>query len=728
MSRPLHGLCAGLLLALLLGSHRPGLAADAVPVWQTQFSDSGFDSDHRLECAVSISLPDSDLGTIFSHLSAFSGVALTCDDDLRSRPITLYLPLTRLKDAMAELASFTMCEWWEMDDPSGYRMRKTPTLRQAEEKTLARYSSCDFSPPEADPELVEAVARRLREYEESLSVPQDQLVEEYEDSDPWLAASQLNPLYRGLIPFLTSLSHEDIRLMAVGRLSLRIADLPTGVLNHLERAALGDFDNNLDYGPRLYHPRPDTFTLYSNWEERWDHATIDISWLPEAESGDVCIRFNVPDTHASTPVMPIRAKDGARSIALDQIFRRTHRIATPEQIKEKIARIAPISEAENERGGREKASRTNNERLSLLRKLGADWSDKAVLERRVIPWPDASRTASLGEVLVSIAEQADMPLVADYVVDYLGGTVPPELWKEQTVREALERASRRWGSDTVWSKPLGRYARVNSGNSGAVILSLASPSPEFLRKCEEAAQGKQSATLEDFLSLVGDMGPGQAYLGFIPTRWQYASRKFTPLLIYVDAPNLRRMLAGDEIRFVELAESQRRLIATYVGSGRSRLTEADLVRATLKLLRTPRGSMHGPLVLLCEYHLSADAIARQVLLECPLSVPFDPPAPVNERILEPEPAPLGPPTDATLIQTNWLYWGYVTYGENRAAMLTNDSTGEMEIAEEGQSFRGLVVSSATDTFAALCDSAGDSYTLALRPRASSEPDLSDLPL
>ena len=95
---------------------------------------------------------------------------------------------------------------------------------------------------------------------------------------------------------------------------------------------------------------------------------------------------------------------------------------------------------------------------------------------------------------------------------------------------------------------------------------------------------------------------------------------------------------------------------------------------------------------------------------------------------EPEPVPSGPPTDAALVQTNWLYRGYVTYGESRAAMLTNDSTGEMEIVEEGQGFRGLVVASVTDTSALLRGSAGDSYTLSLRPRAASEPDLSDLPL
>jgi len=227
---------------------------------------------------------------------------------------------------------------------------------------------------------------------------------------------------------------------------------------------------------------------------------------------------------------------------------------------------------------------------------------------------------------------------------------------------------------------------------------------------------------------VGDMEPVQAYLNFIPTRWQYAARKFTPLLMCVGAANLRRMLAGEEIKFAELAENQRRGLVMLAGSGRSRLTEADLVRATLRLLRTPRGSNYRGLVLMCERPLAGDAIDRQVLLECPPSVPFDPPAPLDESIPTPVPVSSGPPADAALTQTNWLYRGYVTYGERRAAMLTNDSTGEMEIVEEGQGFRGLVVASVTDTSALLRGSAGDSYTLSLRPRAASEPDLSDLPL
>jgi hypothetical protein len=586
----------------------------------------------------------------------------------------------------------------------------------------------DFSPPEADPKAVKAITRRLREYAQSLSVPHDELVEKYEDSDPWLAASQLNPFYRGLIPFLTSLSPEEIRLLAVGRLSLRIAELPTGVRNHLERAALGDFDNRLDFGPRLHHPQPDSATLYATWEERWDSATIDMSWLPTAESGSVCIRFNVPDSHASMPVLPIRAEDGGRSIALDQIFRRTHPTPTAEEIKEKIARIAPIAEAENAQAERAEASRATTERLSLLRELGADWSDKAALARRVVPWPDPDRTASLQEVLVSIAEQAEMSLVADYVVDYRGGAVPPELAEEQTVREALERACRRWGSKTVWSKPLGRYARVDSGSAGAVMLGLASPSPELLRRCEEAAEGKEAATLGDFLSLVDDMEPAEAYLGFLRTRWQHASREFVSLLMFVDAPSLRRMFAGDELEFAELPESRRRRLLALLGSGRSRLTEADLAGATLKLLRIPEGGDPRSLALLCEYPLAAGGKARRSLLECPFAVPFAPPAPVKESSPEPEPAAPGAPTDATLIQTNWLYRGSITYGETRAAMLTNDSTGEMEIVEEGQSFRGLVLSSPTDSSATLTHPDGDSYALSIRPRAPSEPDLSELPL
>jgi hypothetical protein len=331
-------------------------------------------------------------------------------------------------------------------------------------------------------------------------------------------------------------------------------------------------------------------------------------------------------------------------------------------------------------------------------------------------------------VLVSIAQQAGMPLIADYVVDYRGGAVPPELGREQTVREALERACRRWGSNTVWSKPLGRYARVHAGSSGAVMLGLASPSPELLSRCEEVAQGKQAATLGDFLSLVDDMDPGEEYFSFTHTRWQHASRAFMSLLMFVDAASLRRMLAGDELEFVELSESRRRLLVTVLGSGRSRLTEADLAGATLKLLRIPEGGNPRSLALLCEYQLAADAKARRLVVECPFSVPFAPPAPVKESTPEPEPAAPGPPPHATLIETNWLYRGNITYGETRAAMLTNDSTREMEIVEEGQSFRGLVLSSTGDTSVTLTDPDGDSCTLTVQPRAPSEPDLSDLPL
>ncbi len=456
MRRQARSLCAALLWVGLLTTIPPSRAAQVTPVWQPQLSRGGLDADPRLERVVSLSLPDSDLGTVISHLTALSQAPLACDEDLRARPITVYLPPTRLKDVMAELAAFTACEWWTQGDPAGYQLRKTSALRKAEADALARFGSFDlmFS-PEADPETVKAATHRLREYREALSVPVDQLVERYGDSDPWLVACRLNPLYQGLLPFLTSLSDRDVRLMTVRHLYFRVADLPTGLRDHLERAARGEFQSNDYYGPRPFHPDPGSVTLYRTWQERWDHATINLSW----ESGGVCIRFSVPDTHMSTPVLPIRAKEGNRASALQQIFRRTHPTPTVEEIKASIAKLEPVFAAEARQQEQEEASKMDRERLSALRKVGADWSDKETLDRHVIPCRNLPDSVSLGEVLVNIAEQAAIPLLAE-CAQSRSVPAPPELRKEQTVREALERSSRHWRSSAGWSKPLGRFATL----------------------------------------------------------------------------------------------------------------------------------------------------------------------------------------------------------------------------------------------------------------------------
>jgi hypothetical protein len=719
MSTSVRVACICLAALALLGS-LPARADSILPQWQPQFSQQGLDPDPRLEHAVVLAPPGSDLATVIAELAKQSGVALACENELRLRRITIYLPGTRLKDVMAELAPFVMCEWWKEGSPPRYTLRKTNSLRQAEEKLLV--PPADLQPPTQPWANVDAAMQRLQEYAAALPLSEDELIRQYQDSDPWVAATLLNPLERGFIPFLTGLSRDQVDLACRGQLKFRVSDLPTGVRQQVERWVSGGYLHTLPSlvdtdGRDWRQPDPSYLIRFNTWEERWQHAVIWVTWGPQGMS----VNLMIPDIASIISCHPIWTDDKTNLRgALGRIFSHQHPEPTAEERAAFEARMVAVDKASSELTEQYWRDR----RLSDLRQSGADWSDGEALARKCVVWPfprAGSGWIGADELVVRVAAGTGLPLLAGTSPSRFGdGLVPEELTHEQTLRGALEILGQ--GGGVIWSKPQGRFLRVNGP-----ALALGDIPPQVFAQWDEAMRGQRRMTFEQYMALASGLTPAQRRYGLQRTRWAAAAGEFNGMFESLRGSVGRRLLAGEEVPIQDLGERERRAAFNRASYWRPWITENDVSRTTLTLMRRPTGSW-GPGVptidVVYNYHFPDAPTDRDLAASCPTSVALRPPP---EPIKVTHPFPPFPETasspQAVLGQTNWMFRGNVTIDGKRSAMLSNDSTGEMELVEVGGAFRGLTVTEIRDSGVTFTDPAGGTAVLTFHARAPSEPQL-----
>ena len=178
----------------------------------------------------------------------------------------------------------------------------------------------------------------------------------------------------------------------------------------------------------------------------------------------------------------------------------------------------------------------------------------------------------------------------------------------------------------------------------------------------------------------------------------------------------------------DLDEPARRQFLYRATRLRPWITEADLAHATLTAThRTdPRRPGSGPdLWVYYNYHLPDASADHEVAWVAPPSLDFTPlPDPIFKLVhpLPPFPAPAASP-QAMLEQTNWMFRGNVTVDGKRSAMLSNDSTGEMELVEVGGTFRGLTVTEIRASGVTFAEPAGGTVVMTFQARAPADPAL-----
>jgi hypothetical protein len=133
--------------------------------------------------------------------------------------------------------------------------------------------------------------RALEEHGTALALSPEEVLEHYEESDPWLCANVLSEHTRPLVEYACSLEGEELaELLTYGRLDLPLFRLPEPVSEHLshriraehEEGGLYRDEHLFDGGP----PRFETF------EDCLANTSVSVEWRQSA----LVLQAYVPDT------------------------------------------------------------------------------------------------------------------------------------------------------------------------------------------------------------------------------------------------------------------------------------------------------------------------------------------------------------------------------------------------------------------------------------------------
>jgi hypothetical protein len=702
----------GLLLVAL-----PVFAGETMQaaVWQSQLSQHGRDVDARLERAVRLSLPDTSVEDLLTRMSRQTGVALESDPGLAERPLTVYLPSVRLKDTMAELARFLLC-YWTVDASSGeptYTLQKGSELTKAEQDLLHIWDSPTLpGPPPASDQEIEAIAQRLRQYSAAVSLPEADLIAEYGESDPTLVAPLLDPVDRGFVPLLTRLSHYQVRRLASHQsVVFRVTDLPAGIRSLAEQWRREAYEETARDHPSAVQPDPARPPRFSTPEERWAHATLRVTNV----SNGVQVYLDVPDIPMLIHCQPIWMGDVVDRSARWGIFRHQHPDATDEETARFKAHVDALSRDRLRREEERQAA----ERQAFREAHGADLSGRTALERQVVPWPEKpAEPIANTHLLAHIAEAANLPLLADNPRPGVGRTRMEWITQTWTLREALEH----WCGDSsppqwIWSKGQGRFLTLWLADASHRALLSLPPTPERLTKdWDRAIAGKERLGIAEASRMLFGLTPSELIQLHLAER----GRRHQPLpllaLWLLGSSNLlERLLAGEHVPITDLPAHSRRIIIYEALEGRPWLTEEDLRGTTLSAWPREAASPEqaGRILILAFHHLPDAPSDYDTVASVPRFIALQPDVP--PATVEPAPEePLATSfTEASLAGTTWLCRGRISFDDAGFALLTNDSTGEMELVKEDDSFRGLTVTAIAPDHVTLTSPDGRTWTMTM---------------
>jgi len=700
-------------LGLLLGP-LPVFAGETmqVAVWQSQLSQHGRDLDARLERAVRLSLPDTTVEDLLTRISRQTGVALECGPDLAERPLTIHLPAVRLKDTMAELAQFLLC-CWTVDASSGeptYTLHKGSELTKAEQDLLHIWDSPTLpGPPPASDQEIEAVAQRLRQYSAAFSLSEAELIAEYGESDPTLVAPLLDATDRGFVPLLARLSHDQIRRLASHQsVIFRVTDLPAGIRSHVEHWRREAHEEAARDHPSAVAPDPARPPRFNTPEERWAHATLRLANV----SNGVQVYLDVPDIPMLVHRQPIWMGDVFHPSARWQIFRHQHPDATDEETARFKAQVDALSRDRQRREEEREAA----ERQAFREVHGADLGDRAALGRQVVPWPEKpAEPIAKTRLLVHIAEEADLPLLAD---PESGRTRMEWITQTWTLREALENwCGRGSPPQWVWSKARGRFLTLWLPDlRHRAYLSLP-PIPEGIAEdWDRAIAGRERISIAEAVRILSGLTPSESVRLSLTQRWRrYHPFPLFALYIFAGSNVLDRLLEGEDVPISDLPPHGRRMVIYEALEGRPWLTEEDLHGTTLSAWPREAASPEETreILILAFHHLPDAPNDYDTVASMPRFIALHPDVP--PATVEPAPEePLATSfTEANLAGTSWLCRGRISFDDAGSAVLTNDSTGEMELVKEDDSFRGLTVTAIAADHVTLTSPDGRTWTMTM---------------
>lgn len=279
--------CLGLTFTLLLCTCLPCQTL-ALPVpaerptpehwdqWQPQIDRS----DRRIDIAsVSIWQPQIELQDLLAALSDQSSVQLTAVAELLPVRLTVFAQERTLTADMLALARLFHAYWafprHQPPEARQYCLVPHETHTQPfdwlyQERLWSKVKRARAAPHRA------ARDQRLELYHSALDLTPQQLLDRYEESDPWLCADLLNPKVRPMIEYALSLTEpQKDQLLTEGDFAQPLRNLDPDLQTHLADWSKGRWGRP---GTLRYAPDPDRLPRFTTPEDRWENAVVSLRW------------------------------------------------------------------------------------------------------------------------------------------------------------------------------------------------------------------------------------------------------------------------------------------------------------------------------------------------------------------------------------------------------------------------------------------------------------------
>ncbi len=590
----------------------PGSEADrsAPKTWE-QWPPDAVTSDRRLDQAVSVWEKDIEVGDLLARLSEQSEVAVDAAREMRHLPLSVFVEHATLRSIMVALAQLYDTHWQYRNAGAQrvYRLSSHERLRSPYPGML--YWASEKRRRAEHAESKEERSKRLDLYRETLSLDPNDVLGRYEETDPWLCATILDPAKRPMIEYVLNLSDADRQtLMTEGTLTVPVRRLEKGFREHLALWSAGEWGKSVC---GLREHGPDYLPRFPAQEMRFEHSFITLFWY---ERG-LQLSLDIPDEHLHAAI-PIDMRYLPPTAPREELVRLGYREKTPEYLQ--------AMERENqawEQARAEEARRRRDEKgeAQAARFRGLQASDR-VLSSELALSGLRGIVLSPSDILEAAARQCGVGVVVQRVAagpPWRG--VPRELLatrKKHSLAAVLERMCQWMGSDWHWDL----QGEILIAGSGSEWCWQPARVPEDTAvEWHERLHPGSTQPLEELAT----------FLGQLDIRELKTLRNTDLTLVYLPLVELRiyglfdpeqrsLMARAQGLPFRELSSNQQRMLVLVARETHPWVEISDLAHVVLNTVQHRLSTGDEGISLIINYHFPDAPLDRDVIFTAPLQI------------------------------------------------------------------------------------------------------------
>ncbi len=554
---------------------------------QTDAADVRLDSAH-----VTVWQSDVTVAELLACVSKQSGVSLSAVDDLRTLHLTVYGEGRPLLGLLVALSTALDGYWaFPRGSPADGRVYLLIPYEMGAESVDEYEQRLHSARLVADAARNRAAReRRMALYESALSLTREELLNQFEQSDPWLCADLVDPATRPMIGYVCTLSSaQKEQLLARGRLSARLGDLQDSFRSHLARWAKAEW--GLPGGVRPVAD-PDRLFRFDSPEDRWGHGTVTLLWYDD----HLGLRLDVPDVQgyladlmqeSSAEVPPRGARERLIALGVRQDTAE-YRAAVDEEERQWRAKTGPAA------GASRLGPLAFADIVAAPDTVDPRLSGQVAVDSDKVPLPVA-------DALSMAARQLGLPVVGPYLPSEIANAdLAENAGASLRLLDVLQGVRRERGGMFTWRFSGGWLAASDAGQR---LVEAAGLPKSVLARLDAAAEAGGAMSVDEFAALLAPLNGPQ--LSTLAHTFPGMSR--LPLLglrIYGRLTDGQRtaLAQGSSVSVPELAAEATPELLSFAQVTHPWLDGSGLQRARLRSLsrRLSAGDPGLSVVLLCD--------------------------------------------------------------------------------------------------------------------------------